>query len=225
MNECSEMARNVAVTSLIVALCLVAAVAGHSRYGIGTLGGVHGGVFGGVHSGVLGGVHSGVHGDNAKECSQYSFHFKFKMARCIAVISLFVALCLIVTVAGHKSYSFGEYKPVGGVHGGVHEGVHGGVHRHTGAHGVVNRRFNGLVHGCAHGGVHGGVLGDVHGGLGLVGSGIHGAGSVSAAHYPGLVPGYSFYDHQPVLGYNQCKFWCKSHYTNKYYCCQRPYQG
>ncbi|XP_042868348.1 uncharacterized protein LOC122250899 [Penaeus japonicus] len=118
------MARNVAVTSLIVALCLVAAVAGHSRYGIGTLGGVHGGVFGGVHSGVLGGVHGG----------------------------------------------------------------------------------------------------SVHG-LGLVGSGIHGAGSFSAAHYPGLVPGYSFYDHQPVLGYNQCKFWCKSHYTNKYYCCQRPYQG
>ncbi|XP_047468835.1 acanthoscurrin-2-like [Penaeus chinensis] len=62
------MARNVAVTSLLVALCLVA-VAGHSRYGFGHQGGVlgggvHGGVLGGgVHGGALGGgVHGGVLG-------------------------------------------------------------------------------------------------------------------------------------------------------------------
>ncbi|XP_042868270.1 uncharacterized protein LOC122250751 isoform X3 [Penaeus japonicus] len=115
------------------------------------------------------------------------------MARNVAVSSLIVALCLVAAVAAHSRYGIGGHRPV----------VHGGVL----------------------GGVHSGVLGGVHGGLGLVGSGIHGAGSFSAAHYPGLVPGYSFYDHQPVLGYNQCKFWCKSHYTNKYYCCQRPYQG
>ncbi|XP_042868401.1 tenecin-3-like [Penaeus japonicus] len=124
------------------------------------------------------------------------------MAHNVAVTSFIVALCLAAAIAGHSGYGIGGHSPV--VHGsGILGGVHGGVL----------------------GGVHSGVLGGVHGGLGLVGSGIHGAGSFSAAHYPGLVPGYSFYDHQPVLGYNQCKFWCKSHYTNKYYCCQRPYQG
>ncbi|XP_042868360.1 hyastatin-like [Penaeus japonicus] len=112
------------------------------------------------------------------------------MAHNVAVTSFIVALCLAAAIAGHSGYGIGGHRPV------VHSS-----------------------------GILGGVLGGVHGGLGFVGSGIHGAGSSSAAHYPGLVPGYSFYDHQPVLGYNQCKYWCKSHYTNKYYCCQRPYQG
>ncbi|XP_063611894.1 holotricin-3-like [Penaeus indicus] len=136
------------------------------------------------------------------------------MARNVAVTSLIVALCLIAAVAGHSTYGIGGHRPVvhgsgvlGGVHGGVHGGVLGGVHS-----GVL---------GGVHGGVHGG---SVHG-VGLVGSGIHGAGSFNTAHYPGLVPGYSFYDQRPVLGYNTCKYWCKSNYTNKYYCCQRPYQG
>nr|XP_027218367.1 holotricin-3-like [Penaeus vannamei] len=127
------------------------------------------------------------------------------MARNVAVTSLIVALCLVAAVAGHSRYGIGGFG--GGVLGGVHGGVHGGVL----------------------GGVHGGALGGVHGGgvhgLGLVGSGIHGAGSFNTAHYPGLVPGHSFYDQRPVLGYNSCKYWCKSHYTNKYYCCQQPYQG
>ncbi|XP_037802421.1 uncharacterized protein LOC119597023 [Penaeus monodon] len=118
------------------------------------------------------------------------------MARNGAVTSLLVALCLAATVAGHSTYGIGGHRPVlGGVHGGALGGVHGGVH-------------GGSVHG-----------------LGLVGSGIHGAGSFNTAHYPGIVPGYSFYDQRPVLGYNSCKYWCKSNYTNKYYCCQRPYQG
>ncbi|XP_063611898.1 tenecin-3-like [Penaeus indicus] len=140
------------------------------------------------------------------------------MARNVAVTSLLVALCLIAAVAGHSTYGIGGHRPVvhaSGLLGGVHGGVHGGV--------------LGGVHSGALGGVHSGVLGGVHGGsvhgVGLVGSGIHGAGSFNTAHYPGLVPGYSFYDQRPVLGYNTCKYWCKSNYTNKYYCCQRPYQG
>ncbi|XP_063611899.1 tenecin-3-like [Penaeus indicus] len=140
------------------------------------------------------------------------------MARNVAVTSLLVALCLIAAVAGHSTYGIGGHRPVvhgSGLLGGVHGGVHGGV--------------LGGVHSGALGGVHSGVLGGVHGGsvhgVGLVGSGIHGAGSFNTAHYPGIVPGYSFYDQRPVLGYNTCKYWCKSNYTNKYYCCQRPYQG
>ncbi|XP_063611895.1 holotricin-3-like [Penaeus indicus] len=132
------------------------------------------------------------------------------MARNVAVTSLLVALCLVAAVAGHSTYGIGGHRPVvhgSGLLGGVHGGVHGGVL----------------------GGGHSGVLGGVHGGsvhgVGLVGSGIHGAGSFNTAHYPGLVPGHSFYDQRPVLGYNTCKYWCKSSYTNKYYCCQQPYQG
>ncbi|XP_063611896.1 holotricin-3-like [Penaeus indicus] len=136
------------------------------------------------------------------------------MVRNMAVTSLIVALCLIAAVAGHSTYGTGGYRPV--VHGsGVLGGVHGGVHG-----GVLGGVPSGVL-GGVHGGVHGG---SVHG-VGLVGSGIHGAASFNTAHYPGLVPGYSFYDQRPVLGYNTCKYWCKSNYTNKYYCCQRPYQG
>nr|XP_027234466.1 shematrin-like protein 2 [Penaeus vannamei] len=109
----------------------------------------------------------------------------------------FVALCLVAAVAGHSRYGIGGYG--GGVLGGVHGGVLGGVH------------------GGAIGGVHGG---GVHG-LGLVGSGIHGAGSFNTAHYPGPLPGYSFCDQRPVLGYNSCKYW--SHYTSMYYYYQ-PYE-
>ncbi|XP_047501321.1 holotricin-3-like isoform X10 [Penaeus chinensis] len=139
------------------------------------------------------------------------------MARNVAVTSLLVALCLVAAVAGHSTYGIGGHRPVvhgsgvlGGVRGGVHGGFHGGVH---GA-GLVGS------------GIHGaGLVGSGIHGAGLVGTGIHGAGSFNTAHYPGLVPGYSFYDQRPVLGYNTCKYWCKSNYTNKYYCCQRPYQG
>ncbi|XP_047501375.1 holotricin-3-like [Penaeus chinensis] len=144
------------------------------------------------------------------------------MARNVAVTSLLVALCFVAAVAGHRSYGSGGHRPLG-VHSSVHSsaGIHGGS-----AHGV------GLVGSGIHGaglvgsGIHGaGLVGSGIHGAGLVGSGIHGAGSFNTAHYPGLVPGYSFYDQRPVLGYNKCKYWCKSNYTNKYYCCQRPYQG
>ncbi|XP_047501388.1 holotricin-3-like [Penaeus chinensis] len=142
------------------------------------------------------------------------------MARNVAVTSLLVALCLIAAVAGHRTYGIGGHRPLvhgsgvlGGVHGGVHGGVLGGVHS-----GVLGGVHGGSVHGA-------GLLGSGIHGTGLLGSGIHGAGSFNTAHYPGLVPGYSFYDQRPVLGYNTCKYWCKSNYTNKYYCCQRPYQG
>ncbi|XP_047501259.1 holotricin-3-like isoform X3 [Penaeus chinensis] len=159
------------------------------------------------------------------------------MARNVAVTSLLVALCLVAAVAGHSTYGIGGHRPVvhgsgvlGGVHGGVHGGFHGGVHGAglvgSGIHGA------GLVGSGIHGaglvgsGIHGaGLVGSGIHGAGLVGTGIHGAGSFNTAHYPGLVPGYSFYDQRPVLGYNTCKYWCKSNYTNKYYCCQRPYQG
>nr|XP_027218350.1 uncharacterized protein LOC113810900 [Penaeus vannamei] len=114
------------------------------------------------------------------------------MVRNVAVTSLLVALCLVAAVAGHSRYGIGGYG--GGVLGGVHGSVLGGVH------------------GSAIGGVHGG---GVHG-LGLVGSGIHGAGSFNTAHYPGPLPGYSFCDQRPVLGYNSCKYW--SHYTSMNEC-------
>ncbi|XP_042868596.1 embryogenic cell protein 40-like [Penaeus japonicus] len=158
------------------------------------------------------------------------------MARNVAVTSLIVALCLVAAVTGHRSYGLGGRGPFGGVHGGIHAtggfqgsvhrpvGVHGSVHRPIGVHGSVHRPIG--VHGSVHRpignvGVHGG---SVHG-LGGVGSGIHGAGSLNAAHYPNLVPGYSFYDTRPVLGLNKCKFWCRSAITSKYYCCQRPLYG
>ncbi|XP_047501413.1 uncharacterized protein LOC125047240 [Penaeus chinensis] len=62
----TKMARNVAVTSLLVALCLVAAVAGHRSYGSGghrPFGNVHSsaGIHGGSAHGV-GLVGSGIHG-------------------------------------------------------------------------------------------------------------------------------------------------------------------
>ncbi|XP_037779612.1 uncharacterized protein LOC119576121 [Penaeus monodon] len=127
----------------------------------------------------------------------------------VGVTSLLLALCLMQQFLDTAVWYWGTRPVVHGrwLLGGVHGGALGGFHS-----GVL---------GGVHGGVHGG---SVHG-LGLVGSGIHGAGSFNTAHYPGIVPGYSFYDQRPVLGYNSCKHWCKSSYTNKYYCCQRPYQG
>ncbi|XP_047501232.1 shematrin-like protein 2 [Penaeus chinensis] len=135
-------------------------------------------------------------GDTITECSECSFQLKFKMARNVVVTSLLVALCLVAAVSGHSTYGIGGHRPVvhgsgvlGGVHGGVHGGVLGGSHS-----GVL-----GGVHGGVHGGsVHGvGLVGSGIHGAGLVGSGIHGAGSFNTAHYPGLVPGYSFYDQRP----------------------------
>ncbi|XP_042868585.1 uncharacterized protein LOC122250914 [Penaeus japonicus] len=151
------------------------------------------------------------------------------MARTVAVTSLIVALCVAAAVAGHNRYGAGAHRPVVGVHGSVHRpvSVHGSVHTTGGLHGSVHRPVG--LHGSVHRpvGLHGNV--GVHGGSvhghGVVGSGIHGAGSFNTAHYPNLVPGYSFYDNRPAVGYNQCKFWCKSDFTGKYYCCQRPYQG
>ncbi|XP_069986040.1 uncharacterized protein [Penaeus vannamei] len=109
------------------------------------------------------------------------------MARNVAVTSLLVALCLVAAVAGHRSYGSVGPGPLG---------VPGSVHSPVGAHG-----------------------------LGLVGSGIHGAGSFNPAHYPGLVPGFGFHSTQPAFGFNKCKYWCKSSFTRQYYCCQQSYYG
>ncbi|XP_037800934.1 glycine-rich cell wall structural protein-like [Penaeus monodon] len=126
------------------------------------------------------------------------------MARNVAVTSLLVALCF-VAVAGHGRYGHG-----GGFHGG---GLGGGVH-------------GGVLGGGVHGGVLGGGVHGVHtGGLGLAGSGVHGAGSFNPAYYPGLLPGFGFHVNRPTFGYNKCKYWCRSSYTRQYYCCQQSYYG
>ncbi|XP_063612365.1 uncharacterized protein LOC134785562 [Penaeus indicus] len=139
---------------------------------------------------------------SVKETSEHSTQLKFRMARNVAVTSFLVALCFVAAVAGHRSYGSGGHRPLG---------VHGSVHSSAGIHG-----------GSAHG-------------VGLVGSGIHGAGSFGAgsfgagsfnpAHFPGLVPGFGFHLNQPASGYNKCKYWCKSSYTNQYYCCQQSFYG
>ncbi|XP_037801678.1 uncharacterized protein LOC119596454 [Penaeus monodon] len=114
------------------------------------------------------------------------------MARNVAVTSLLVILCLVTAVAGHRNYDFRGHRPLG---------VHSSVYPSASIHG-----------GSAHG-------------LGLAGSGIHGAGSFNPTHFPGLVPGFGFHLNQPASGYNNCKYWCKSTYTKQYYCCQQSYYG
>nr|XP_027218357.1 pupal cuticle protein Edg-91-like isoform X2 [Penaeus vannamei] len=112
------------------------------------------------------------------------------MARNMAVTSLLVALCLVVAVTGHGFGGGGFHRPIG------------------------------------FGGVHGGGLGGgIGGGLGLGGSGFHGGGSFNPAHFPGLLPGFGFYNTQPAFGFNKCKYWCKSSFTRQYYCCQQSYYG
>ncbi|KAA0203159.1 hypothetical protein HAZT_HAZT004383 [Hyalella azteca] len=47
------------------------------------------------------------------------------------------------------------------------------------------------------------------------------------SHYPGLVSGFgnNFLNYQPAAGYGNCKYWCRSPHTRKYYCCDNLNAG
>merc|ERR1719153_439720 len=51
--------------------------------------------------------------------------------------------------------------------------------------------------------------------------------SFNHLHYPGLVGGFGnqFYNYQPNAGYGGCRYWCRSSFTNQYYCCTTPQQA
>lgn len=55
---------------------------------------------------------------------------------------------------------------------------------------------------------------------------VHGS-SYIASQYPSIVSGFSnhIYNYQPQVGQFNClSYWCRSSYTNQYYCCTTPQQ-